>query len=88
MELKDTVNAMLSDDYILRMSAEYWQLKIRRDKLSIMINAYENGKLSFVPKCSVNILKAQCAAMDAYLSILNERTELEGIDTYTGRKVE
>ena len=87
MELKDTVDGMLSDDYKLRFSAEYWQVRLRREKLSNMINAYVNGKLSFVPKCSKNVLIAQCAAMDAYLSILDERAEIEGIDLYTGKEI-
>ena len=86
MELKDTVNGMLSEDFMQRFCAEYWQVLIRREKLSKMINAYANGKLPFEPKCSMHILIAQCAAMDAYLAILAERAEIEGIDLYAGRK--
>lgn len=36
MELKDTVELMLSDDYRDRMKAEYWKTKIRYDKLDRM----------------------------------------------------
>lgn len=36
MELKDTVELMLSEDYRDRMKAEYWKTKIRYDKLDRM----------------------------------------------------
>ena len=37
MQLKDTVELMLSDDYKDRFKAEYYQTKIRYDKLHKMI---------------------------------------------------
>jgi len=36
VELEDTVELMLSDDYRDRMKAEYWQTKIRYDRLDRM----------------------------------------------------
>lgn len=36
-DLKDTANLMTSDDYKERLLAEYWQLKIRHQKLQIAI---------------------------------------------------
>ena len=42
MELKDTVEMMLSDDYKERFRAEYWQLKIRYDKLRKMVDNWDN----------------------------------------------
>lgn len=38
MELKDTVNSMLSEDYRERFIAEYWQVKIRYDRLKAFID--------------------------------------------------
>lgn len=33
MELKDTVQLMLSNDYEERFKAEYWQTKVRYERL-------------------------------------------------------
>ena len=37
MELKDTVELMTSEDYKERFRAEYWQTKIRYDRLMNML---------------------------------------------------
>lgn len=76
-DLKDTVDNMLSADYKKRFFAEYDQLKIRRKKLSDMIEKYMSGELDFEPKTPIAILMAQCAIMDAYLAILKERSRVE-----------
>ena len=44
-ELIDTTKLMISKNYQVRFKAEYYQLKIRRDKLSKMILDYNSGKL-------------------------------------------
>lgn len=36
-DLKDTTNLMTSNDYRDRLLAEYWQLKIRHQKLQVAI---------------------------------------------------
>lgn len=36
-DLKDTINLMTSDDYKDQLLAEYWQLKIRHQKLQVAI---------------------------------------------------
>lgn len=36
-DLKDTISLMTSDDYKDRLLAEYWQLKIRHQKLQVAI---------------------------------------------------
>ena len=41
MELKDTIDLMQSDDYKERFKAEYYQAKIRYDKLDAMKVKYE-----------------------------------------------
>lgn len=78
MNLENTVKQMLSDDYKQRFKAEYYQLKIRYDRLRDM---YENwNKLAFVPTCPKSIYKEQLQAMNKYMVILEERARLEDID--------
>lgn len=80
MELKDTIEGMLSSDYRERFKAEYMQARIRRMKLANMIDKYIHDELSFQPMCSPTLLMAQCAAMDSYILLLDERARLECID--------
>ena len=79
MELLDTVELMVSDDYKNRMKAEYLQTKIRYDKLHKMIVKYESNTLDFEPSCSLDLLKKQASAMGQYLYCLECRAEIEGI---------
>lgn len=79
MELKDTIEMMKSDDFKERFKAEYYQTKIRYDKLHAMIVKYEAGTLDFEPKCKIDILKEQASHMGMYLYILEVRAEIEGI---------
>lgn len=80
MELKDTINMMMSSDYKERFKAEYYQLKIRYIKLQDMVNKYDNGTLGFKPNCSINRLKYQLIAMSDYLNIMQDRSIWEDID--------
>lgn len=80
MELKDTIEMMQSDDFKLRFKAEYYQTKIRYNKLHAMIVKYEAGTLNFTPKCSIELLKEQASYMGKYLYILEVRAEIEGVD--------
>lgn len=80
MELKDTVEMMLSEDYKERFKAEYYQLKIRRDKLNDMLSKYKNGTLDFEPTCSYELLAEQWNIMGAYLHILKARVDIECIE--------
>lgn len=80
MELKDTIELMGSEDFKERFRAEYFQTKIRYDKLHSMIVKYEAGKLNFTPKCSLDLLKNQAKAMGEYLYILEMRATIEGIN--------
>lgn len=79
MELKDTVSLMESEDHKERFKAEYYQTKIRYDKLHKMIIKYEAGTLDFEPKCSLELLNTQKKAMGEYLHALEVRAEIEGI---------
>lgn len=80
MELRDTVEMMLSDDYKERFKAEYYQTKIRYEKLHKMVVKYDAGKLDFTPTCPIETLKAQAANMGGYLYQLEVRAEMEEIE--------
>ena len=70
---------MDSEDYKDRFKAEYYQTKIRYDKLHKMVIKYEAGNLDFTPSCSLELLKNQLSYMGNYLRILEIRAEVEGI---------
>lgn len=55
MELNETVELMNSADYKDRFIAEYFQVKIRHDKLKAMCDKWDEGKLSFKPTCPRNL---------------------------------
>lgn len=80
MELKDTIELMNSDDYKDRFKAEYYQTKIRYDKLHKMLIKYEAGALSFEPSCPKEILEKQACFMGNYLKTLEIRAEIEKIE--------
>lgn len=79
MELKDTVDMMLSPDYKERFKAEYHQTKKRYEGLHKMCIKYEAGTLDFTPNCSLVLLKAQKMYMGNYLRCLELRAEIERI---------
>lgn len=79
IELKDTIELMQSDDYKDRFRAEYYQTKIRYDKLHAMIIKYEAGTLDFKPNCPLLTLNNQASFMGQYLKTLEIRAEIEGI---------
>lgn len=80
MELKDTVGLMLSHDYKDRFKAEFYQLKIRYEKLMAMIDKWDKGELDFTPTCPRNMYEIQLKGMEMYLDVLYDRAELEDID--------
>ena len=80
MELKDTVEMMNTEDYKERFKAEYFQTKIRYEKLNNMLIKYEAGTLNFAPSCSKEVLEDQLYYMDEYLRTLKIRAEIEKID--------
>ncbi len=80
MELKDTIELMTSDKHRDRFLAEYWQTKIRYDKLHKMCVKYEAETLEFAPVCPLEILNRQAAHMGRYLKLLEIRAEIEGIN--------
>ena len=80
MELQDTIELMQSKDFKERFKAEYYQTKIRYEKLHKMLVKYEAGILNFTPNCSLELLKRQAAAMGNYLYCLEMRALIEGIE--------
>ena len=80
MELKDTIDLMNSEDYKERFIAEYYQTKIRYEKLHKMLIKYEAKTLNFEPKCSLELLAEQAKHMGLYLKCLEIRAEIEGVD--------
>lgn len=80
LELKDTIELMNSSDYKDRFKAEYYQTKIRYQKLHNMLIKLEAGKLDFTPTCSASLLSQQKRYMGEYLRCLEVRAEIEGIN--------
>lgn len=80
MDLKDTVELMLSDDYKDRFKAEYYQLKTRYEKLKKILVKIEADTLDFVPDCPIHLLSLQARRMEDYLHILEVRAEIEKIE--------
>ena len=77
-DLKDTVTLMTSNDYKDRLLAEYWQLKIRHQKLQIAI-ARKSQRLDWDTKTPIDALQAQAHAMERYLNLLRLRAREEDI---------
>jgi hypothetical protein len=80
MELKDTAELMGSIDYRDRLRAEYWQLRIRLEKLDRMLKMWDEGKLVEEPTCSKEVYQTQKNAMGTYLETLETRAAVENVD--------
>ena len=79
-DLNGTISLMQSSDYKERFIAEYYQTKIRYDKLHKTVVKYEANKLEFKPTCSIELLKRQLSHMGQYLYDLEVRAEIEDIE--------
>lgn len=79
-ELKDTINLMNSEDYKSRFKAEYYQTKIRYDKLHKMIVKYDAKALDFELSCDIEMHRKQAKAMGEYLYCLEVRAVIENIE--------
>ncbi len=80
MELKNTIELMLSSDFKERFKAEYYQLNKRIAGLQGMLIKYKQGTLDFKPNCSYELLHTQLVYMEGYRNILEERAKIENID--------
>lgn len=77
MELKDTINAMLSDDWKERFKAEYLQLDIRIQKLDFAIRKLTKARSSPI---DLLFFRRQIRHMKRYRQEMQHRAELHGID--------
>ena len=82
MNLMNTVDMMKSQDYKERFKAEYWQTKIRYEKLKDFNTKIEAAWKIEGPKhdCPGDVLSQQQSIMGEYLHILEVRAAIEGID--------
>ena len=78
--LSDTINLMISKNYKERFIAEYWQVKIRYEKLKNMLDKWDYGYLDFLPDCPRELYNIQICGMKQYLDILERRAKIENID--------
>jgi len=79
-QLQDTVTLMCSSDYKERFVAEYFQAKVRYEKLMAMLEKWDNNSLEFTPTCPREIYTFQVKGMKDYLDSLVIRAKLENID--------
>lgn len=80
MQLIDTAALMLDEDYKARFMAEYYQVKIRYEKLTKMIDDWDNGRLNFKPTCPLSTYMMQLDAMRKYIAVLEARAVMEHIE--------
>lgn len=91
MELNDTIKLMNSNDYKDRFIAEYWQTKIRYERLKDFNTKIEAAKAfnchhcdahMAVPAhdCPDSMLQEQQHYMGMYLHVLEVRAVIEGIN--------
>lgn len=80
--LKDTTALMESNDYVERFRAEYWQTKIRYEKLkhyNNRIEVYKGTDEEPAHDCPFELLRKQERTMFRYLTQLEERAAIERI---------
>lgn len=89
MELKDTIAGMTSENYKERFKAEYYQTKIRYEKLKAFNTKLEASEMTKFGKnkieepkhdCPYPLLRDQQSAMGTYLHFLELRAVIEKID--------
>lgn len=79
MELADTAEMMMSEDYKERFRAEYGQVAIRHYKLKAMLEKWDKGELNFTPTCPRSTYDLQIKAMADYIAVLEARAVMEDI---------
>ena len=90
-ELKETTKLMTSADYKERFLAEYWQAKIRYEKLKacntkieaaqyVNFSDIENKFDEQIPDCPGDILEEQQHILGEYLHVLELRAVIENIN--------
>lgn len=81
-ELKETVELMNSLNFEDRLKAEFWQTKIRCDRLHDYLVLVEQGFETVDTKEELSLLNMQAKIMELYLEVLKERAKLLGIKLY------
>lgn len=79
MELADTAEMMMSEDYKERFRAEHGQVAIRHQKLKAMREKWDKGELNFTPTCPRSTYDLQIKAMADYIAVLEARAVMEDI---------
>lgn len=67
-------------DWQQRFVIEYEELAGRAKKLNNILDKYDAGVLDFQPQTPIGVLRAQLSVMCAYMAILEDRAEFEGVD--------
>lgn len=84
MELKETIDGMISTDYRERFKAEYRQTKERYERLKAFCNRIEAAKRTRREEprhdCPIGLLREQQERMGMYLETMEIRAEIEQID--------
>lgn len=80
MELKDTVNLMLSDDWKDRLKAEHLQLTIRLRRLTDFITAANHGDKKYKSDRDKFHMAKQKEGMVIYIIALEHRMKDAGIE--------
>lgn len=80
MDLKDTVELMVSPNWKDRFVAEYLQTKIRYEKLHKLIVKRECGKQGFDTPISLESWKEQAKHMGLYLYELEKQAVIHGVE--------
>ena len=75
--LKETVNLMLSDRWEDRLVAEYWQTKIRYEKLHERLVKHDAG-IEYL--LEPDTMRQQAQIMGEYLYHLEVRAALKGVN--------
>ena len=71
---------MKSNDFKDRFRAEYYQLKIRANRLKTMLKKYKNNTLPFKPNFTYELLFTQLVYMENYIIVLEERAKVKDIE--------
>ena len=84
MELKNTIDGMISNDYRERFKAEYRQTMERYERLKGLCNRIEAAKRTRREEprhdCPIGLLREQQERMGMYLETMEIRAEIEQID--------
>lgn len=77
--LQITSEMMNSKNYKDRFIAEYFQVKIRLDKLKQRLKNWDEHNLDFFPSCPRSTYDMQVEAMTYYKNVLEARAKMENI---------